>query len=167
MNMSLNARVSHLEWPLLGLALASLNCGTTHAERANSAAGSPSNEVAPFSKGEQCPSEPEGVVGDCAAAQSECCCGADCCSGICFDGRCAEACGQYNDACEPTMGGESECCSKACGFNGCLCGGVGMACRQHSDCCTRFCNADISACDDPFVKAPARDRPSRCLEQND
>jgi len=97
----------------------------------------------------------------CLGAGDACCCGVECCSGICDDGQCRESCGGYGAAC--TLENEVEvCCSGTCGYNGCTCIREGKSCARNDDCCSHFCNPDVSLCDSLLEVAPPRPPPASC-----
>jgi len=149
---------------MLGLLAAVVGCSGKATGSSAPAEVSP-EDAGHFEKGTLCPPAVEGRdPAQCQAEESECCCGSECCSGLCLDGLCAAPCGRFGARCERAESepANNSCCSTACGADGCLCGGVGAPCISNADCCGRFCNSDISVCDDPRIITLARDRPTRC-----
>jgi hypothetical protein len=148
---------------MLGLLAALIGCSGKATGSSAPAEVSPEDAGRP-EKGTLCPpAVAGGAPAQCQTEESECCCGSECCSGVCFDGLCAAPCGGFGARCERAESTPANsCCSTACGADGCLCGGLGAPCISNADCCSRFCNGDISACDEPRIGPPARDRPARC-----
>jgi hypothetical protein len=81
----------------------------------------------------------------CGVERTECCCGSECCSGMCDHGACAAPCGASGAQC--SLATQSvDCCSQSCTGSGCSCIGDFELCQTDRDCCSGFCNPDLSRC---------------------